>query len=213
MTIPDTNAVISIIDDAIADSLGPDWNSFQAAHHVMQWLTDAGLQIVPQCSHGRVLAMDNAQVTQKDREAAARIYQNFRDHDYAKWILDGTNAMGDHDPVIQAFARHRLERSEPVPFQQGVDQWMDVCFGEEIKADRVERCDRFIEEALEFVQSVGYSAERAHALVEYVFNRDIGEVNQEVGGVMVTLAAACNTVGVDMQKARDARIPAKEPKP
>lgn len=45
--ITDTNAIISIIDDAIADSLGPDWNSFQAAHHVMQWLTDAGLQIVP----------------------------------------------------------------------------------------------------------------------------------------------------------------------
>lgn len=44
--INDTNAIISIIDDAIADSLGPDWNSFQAAHHVMQWLTDAGLQIV-----------------------------------------------------------------------------------------------------------------------------------------------------------------------
>lgn len=52
MTIPDTNAVISIIDDAIADSLGPDWNSFQAAHHVMQWLTDAGLQIVPAPKRG-----------------------------------------------------------------------------------------------------------------------------------------------------------------
>ena len=52
MTIPDTNAVISIIDDAIADSLGPDWSSFQAAHHVMQWLTDAGLQIVPAPKHG-----------------------------------------------------------------------------------------------------------------------------------------------------------------
>ncbi len=47
MTITDTNAIISLIDDAIADSLGPDWDSFQAAHHVMQWLTDAGLQIVP----------------------------------------------------------------------------------------------------------------------------------------------------------------------
>ena len=52
MTIPDTNAVSSIIDDAIADSLGPDWNSFQAAHHVMQWLTDAGLQIVPAPKRG-----------------------------------------------------------------------------------------------------------------------------------------------------------------
>ena len=50
--INDTNAIISLIDDAIADSLGPDWNSFQAAHHVMQWLTDAGLQIVPAPKRG-----------------------------------------------------------------------------------------------------------------------------------------------------------------
>lgn len=50
--ITDTNAIISIIDDAIADSLGPEWNSFQAAHHVMQWLTDAGLQIVPAPKRG-----------------------------------------------------------------------------------------------------------------------------------------------------------------
>ena len=45
--ITQTNEMISLIDDAIADSLGPDWTSFDAAHHVMQWLQDAGLQIVP----------------------------------------------------------------------------------------------------------------------------------------------------------------------
>ena len=46
MSITTTNAVIDLIAEAIDDSLGPDWNSFQAAHHVMQWLQDAGLQIV-----------------------------------------------------------------------------------------------------------------------------------------------------------------------
>ena len=44
--ITQTNAIISLIDDAIADSLGPDWTSFDAAHHVFQWLQDAGFQIV-----------------------------------------------------------------------------------------------------------------------------------------------------------------------
>lgn len=48
------------------------------------------------------------EVTQADRLAAAQIYQRFRDHDYAKWIGDGTNAGGDFDTVIQAFARHRI---------------------------------------------------------------------------------------------------------
>jgi len=46
MSIATTNAVIDLIEDAIADSFGPDWNAGQAAHHVMQWLQDAGLQIV-----------------------------------------------------------------------------------------------------------------------------------------------------------------------
>jgi len=47
MCITDMNAVIALISEAIDDSLGPDWTSFDAAHHVMQWLTNAGLRIVP----------------------------------------------------------------------------------------------------------------------------------------------------------------------
>ncbi len=91
-------------------------------------------------------------------------------------------------------------------FQDRVDQWMDVCFGDEIKADRLERCDRFIEEALEFVQAAGFSADRAHALVDYTFGRPQGEINQEVGGVMVTLAAMCNTLGVDIEVAAETEL-------
>lgn len=42
----DTNAVVDLIADAITDSFGPDWAPFDAAHHVMQWLENEGLQIV-----------------------------------------------------------------------------------------------------------------------------------------------------------------------
>lgn len=80
----------------------------------------------------------------------------------------------------------------PASFQSRVAGWMASCFSEEIAADRVERCDRFIEEALELVQACGYSADRAHAIVDYVFSRPDGRAPQEVGGVMVTLAALCN---------------------
>ncbi len=41
-------------------------------------------------------------------------------------------------------------------FQNRVAPWMEACFGPEISADRVERNDRFIEEALELVQASGY---------------------------------------------------------
>lgn len=83
-------------------------------------------------------------------------------------------------------------------FQNRVQPWMLACFGPAISADCLERSDRFIEEALELVQAGGYSKERAHQLVDYVFDRPQGEIAQEVGGVMVTLAAYCLAHGIDM---------------
>jgi NTP pyrophosphatase (non-canonical NTP hydrolase) len=91
-------------------------------------------------------------------------------------------------------------------FQNRVAPWMDACFGPEISADRLERSDRFIEEALELVQACGYPKDRALALVDYVYGRDQGEVNQEVGGVMVTLAAHCLAHGVDMHEAGETEL-------
>jgi len=89
----------------------------------------------------------------------------------------------------------------PAAFQLGVDAWMDACFGEPIKSDLLERTDRFIEEALELAQTMpGFNAERAHALVDYVFSRPVGERGQEVGGSMVTLAALCNPAGISMDE-------------
>jgi hypothetical protein len=86
-------------------------------------------------------------------------------------------------------------------FQAGVADWMMACFGAEISEDRLERGDRFIEEALELAQTVpGFTADRAHALVDYVFSRPVGEPHQEVGGVMVTLAALCNTCGMSIDE-------------
>lgn len=86
-------------------------------------------------------------------------------------------------------------------FQQNVRNWMMDCFGPKIASDRKERNYRFLEEALELVQANGCSIEDAHALVEYVFNRPEGEANQELGGVMVTLAALCNTANLMIEEA------------
>jgi hypothetical protein len=91
-------------------------------------------------------------------------------------------------------------------FQNRVAPWMDACFGPEISADKLERNDRFIEEALELVQASGYPKERALALVDYVYGREQGEINQEVGGVMVTLAAHCLAHGVDMHDAGETEL-------
>ncbi|MCP1200094.1 hypothetical protein [Notoacmeibacter sp. MSK16QG-6] len=86
-------------------------------------------------------------------------------------------------------------------FQNRVAPWMEACFGPEISSDRLERGDRLLEEVLELLQSGDYPVDRVAALTDYVFERDKGEPHQEVGGVMVTLAAYCMAHGLDMHHA------------
>lgn len=91
-------------------------------------------------------------------------------------------------------------------FQQRVLPWMLECFGVAISADTLERNHRFLEESLELVQSLGCSREDAHAIVDYVYGRAVGEPAQEVGGVMVTLAALCLAQGLDMHDAGETEL-------
>lgn len=85
-------------------------------------------------------------------------------------------------------------------FQKRVQPWMMECFGPAIASDREERNHRFLEEALELVQACGCTASEAHQLVDYVYGRPVGDKPQEVGGVMVTLAALCLAQGLDMHE-------------
>ena len=91
-------------------------------------------------------------------------------------------------------------------FQERVQPWMMACFGPEISADRLERGDRLLEEVLELLQSGDYPRERIAALTDYVFDRPQGEINQEVGGVMVTLAAYCLAFGLNMHAAGETEL-------
>lgn len=100
-------------------------------------------------------------------------------------------------------AKQKIDETTPTDFQVRVNAWMLKCFGPEISADSKERNYRFIEEALELVQALGCSREDAHKLVDYVFDRPSGDPKQEVGGVMVTLAALCTTHGISLEEAAD----------
>lgn len=91
-------------------------------------------------------------------------------------------------------------------FQARVQPWMMECFGSMIAADREERNHRFFEEAAELVQACGMSASEAHQLVDYVYGRPVGDPPQEVGGVMVTLAALCLANDLDMHAAAETEL-------
>jgi hypothetical protein len=88
----------------------------------------------------------------------------------------------------------------PANFQDRVRPWLFECFGEKIAGDIVERNHRFLEESLELVQSLGCTQSDAHQLVDYVYSRPVGEPYQEVGGVMVTLAALCLANNLNMHE-------------
>lgn len=102
--------------------------------------------------------------------------------------------------------RDRAAVPAQTPFQQRVQPWMLACFGAEICADVLERNHRFFEEAGELVQACGMTREEAHVLVDYTWSRPAGEPAQEVGGVMVTLAALCFANGLDMHAAGETEL-------
>lgn len=91
-------------------------------------------------------------------------------------------------------------------FQDRVHPWLMECFGQQIASDKAERNHRFLEEALELVQALGCTPESAHQLVDYVYGRPVGHPPQEVGGVMVTLAALCLAQEMDMHQAGETEL-------
>lgn len=122
-------------------------------------------------------------------------------------ILGLSNEKLALQAIREAFAAS-TQTPTPVasPLQQRVQPWLMACFGKEIAGDRQERNHRFLEEALELVQACGCTAHEAHQLVEYVFGRPVGEKDQEVGGVMITLAALCLANDLNMHEAGEREL-------
>lgn len=91
-------------------------------------------------------------------------------------------------------------------FQSRVHDWLLACFGETIANDKSERNHRFLEEALELVQSLDCTRSEAHQLVDYVFDRPAGEPSQELGGAMVTLAALASANFMNCESVADVEL-------
>lgn len=83
-------------------------------------------------------------------------------------------------------------------FQNKVALWVTQAFGNQGPADIPERRNRFLEEALELHQACYGTQEEAHALIEYVYNRERGAQGEEIGDVLITVAALANMLGYNM---------------
>ncbi|MEE4087486.1 hypothetical protein [Pseudomonas viridiflava] len=151
-------------------------------------------------------------MTDKPNDVRVSMAQVFKAVEYANDHPDRYLSGTTNWCAAVAFALNRqIIDAQPAdqqgePFQGRVEPWMTACFGAEISADRQERNHRFLEESLELVQACGATSDEAHQLVDYVYGRPTGEPDQEVGGVMVTLAALCLAHQLDMHAAGETEL-------
>lgn len=88
--------------------------------------------------------------------------------------------------------------------QLEVKGWIEQTFGTESNVDVKERCQRFLEEALEVVQSAGMSRKEADKILTYVYTRPVEpKISTEIGGAFTTLCALSNAVGEDIGESYD----------
>lgn len=200
---------------AIVPDVGGAWHAAFLAGAASRTQPPAG---VSSAADERTRDLKNAIDTATELRQQLRLMEESARGEIWRWQADGVDnlaTMGNRMGVLIyasdlrdliASASTTAQGAPTATFQQRVHPWLLECFGAEIAADRVERYHRFLEESLELVQSLGCTASEAHQLVGYVFGRPVGEPAQEVGGVMVTLAALCLANGLDMHDAGEVEL-------
>lgn len=77
--------------------------------------------------------------------------------------------------------------------------WAIRCFGLDHVTNFPVRALRNLEESAELAQALGVPRETAHLCIDQVYDRPVGNAEQEVGGVMVTLNILCESMGMDSE--------------
>jgi len=140
-----------------------------------------------------------AQIMGLAGQAAPKPSRN-RGTDMSRYPHYIANARDEHRPaVIRAATRD--ER------QTAVFDWCHRAFGTTVSVDDLaERGRRFLEEAIELFQANGGTVEELIKVSGIVFGRPVGEVHQEIGGVMVTLYALAEVLGLSVEECEVAEI-------
>lgn len=81
--------------------------------------------------------------------------------------------------------------------QKIVVGWGHMCFGMTAMSSVLQRGIRFFEEACEATQAAGVTREMAHKQVDYVWDRPVGELEQEIGGCEIGILCLADAAGLD----------------
>ena len=135
-------------------------------------------------------------------------------------LLDHIDTLDDacreHDDTFRNFARKHQKRrfeiwnpesdAEVLTFQKRVSAWVAKALGDDTAHNAPERSLRTVEEALELAQVCRVSREVLHRLVDYVFERPVGNAAQEISGVLVTLYSTADALDVNADEAFEAEL-------
>jgi hypothetical protein len=88
-----------------------------------------------------------------------------------------------------------------------VEQWVRTTFGDKMFESKEERAARVLEEAVELYQVFGPgNRAKAHKIVDMVFDKKVGELHNELGGLIVTLLAVCGNEGLRLDEMANKEI-------
>lgn len=108
------------------------------------------------------------------------------------------------DPDQLTLWNHRA--GAPETYQNRVYDWLVAAFGNDVAFDNGERLDRFAEEAFELMQAAEMPIDRVTTLLDYVYNKRPGNIETELGDVMVTLAGLSNSLGHTLEAMAEMRL-------
>lgn len=86
-----------------------------------------------------------------------------------------------------------------IPLQKTCFAWVVATLGDRLAESREERTLRFLEEAIELAQAQGIEEKRVNTMTAYVYDRPVGEPQQEMAGCLFTLACLAEAEGVDIE--------------
>lgn len=76
-------------------------------------------------------------------------------------------------------------------------EWAVRCFGLDHCENLALRSQRTLEESAELSQALGLSRENAHKTIDAVYDRPVGEPQQEIGGILHTVGILCESMSLD----------------
>lgn len=122
-----------------------------------------------------------------------------------KWFLDlpvGTrvNLEERHliDLVKKIYSPLQEAKGTRLSRQKEVAEWCTAAFGHSNATRLPMRAMRFLEEAVELFQTIpGVSKKDAQKVLDHVFERKVGGIRNEFGGVGITLLAFAEAAGIN----------------